>query len=50
MYVLHNLQGHASAFHDLISSLNLLKELLYLILFGTRSQIFGPRYLTDYKP
>ena len=43
MYVLHSLQGHVSGFHDLI---NLLKALLYLILFGTSPQIFGPRYLT----
>ena len=34
MYVLNSLQGHASVFHDLINSLNLLRELLYLILFG----------------
>ena len=45
MYVLHSLQGHASGFHDLINFLNLLKELLYLILFGTSSQIFWPRFL-----
>ena len=50
MYVLHSLQGHASGFEDLINFLNLLKELLYLILFGRSSQIFGPRYLTDCKP
>ena len=50
MYVLHSLQGHASGFHDLINFLNLLKELLYLILYGTSSQIFGSRYLTDCKP
>ena len=50
MYVLHSLQGSASDFHDSINFLNLLKELLYLILFGTSSQIFGPRYLTDCKP
>ena len=48
MYVSHSLQGHG--FHDLINFLNLLKESLYLILFGTNSSIFGPRYLTDYKP
>ena len=30
-------QGHASGFHDLINFLNLFKELLYLILFGTSS-------------
>ena len=28
----------------------LLERLQYLILFGTSSQIFGPRYLTDCKP
>ena len=53
MYVLHSLQGHASGFHDLINFLNLIKdvkELLYLILFGTSSQNFGPRYLTGCKP
>ena len=50
MYVLHSLQGHASGFHNLINFLNLLKELLYLILFRTSFQIFGPRYLTDCKP
>ena len=38
MYALHSLQGHASGFHDLMNFLNLLKELLYLILFGTSSQ------------
>ena len=47
MHVLHCLQGHASGFHELINFLNLLKELLYLILFGTSSQIFGPRYLPE---
>ena len=41
MYVLHSLQGHASGFHDLINFLNLLKELLCLILFGTSSQFLG---------
>ena len=41
MYVLHSLQEHASGFHDLINFLNSLKELPYLILFGTSSQIFG---------
>ena len=45
MYVLHSLQGHASGFHDLINFLNLLKKLLYLILFGTSSQIFGPKFV-----
>ena len=50
MYVLQSLQGHASGFHELINFLNLLKELLHLILCGTISQIFGPRYLTDCKP
>ena len=35
MEVLHSLQGHASVFHELINLLNLLKELLHLILFGT---------------
>ena len=39
MYVLHNLQGHAFGFNDLAKFLNLIKELLYLILFGTSSQI-----------
>ena len=38
MYALHSLQGHASGFHDLMNFLNLLKESLYLILFGTSSQ------------
>ena len=37
MYVLHSMQGHASGFHDLINFLDLLKELLYLILFGISS-------------
>ena len=50
MYVLHSLQGHASGFDDLIDFLNLVKELLYFTLFGTSSQIFGSRYLTDCKP
>ena len=50
IYSLHSLQGHASGLRDLINLLNLLKELLYLILLGTSSQIFGPRYLTDCKP
>ena len=50
MYVLHSLQRHASGFHDLINFLNLLKELLYLVLFGARSHILGPIYLTDCKP
>ena len=35
MYVLHCLHEHASSLHDLINFLNLLKESLYLILFGT---------------
>ena len=47
MHVLHCLQRLASDFHDLINFLNLLKELLYLTLFGTSSQIFGRRYLTE---
>ena len=50
MHLLRSLQGHASRFHDLINLLNLLKELLYLILLGTSSQIFGPGYLTGFKP
>ena len=50
MYVLHSLDGHASSLHGLINFLNLLKESLYLILFGTSSQILGPIYLTDCKP
>ena len=49
-HVLHSLQGHASNFHELTNFLNLLKEILYLILDGTSSQIFGSRYLMDCKP
>ena len=45
MYVLHSLQGHASGFHDFINFLNLLKELLYLILFGRSSQILAQNIL-----
>ena len=41
---------YVTGFHDLTNFLNLLKELIYLTLFGTSSQIFGPRYLTDCKP
>ena len=41
MSVLHSLQGSASGFRDLINFLDLLKELLYLILFGKSSQTFG---------
>ena len=41
MHLLRSLQGHASRFHDFINLLNLLKELLYLILLGTSSQILG---------
>ena len=41
MSVLHSLQGPASGFCDLINFLDLLKELLYLILFGKSSQTFG---------
>ena len=47
MYVF--LQGYASGFQDLIVFLNSLKESLYVILFGTSSHIFVPRYLTDCK-
>ena len=49
MYVLHRLHGHASSLHDLINFLNLLKGSLYLLVFGTSSQILGPIYLTDCK-
>ena len=45
MYVL----GHDYSFHDLINFLNLLNELLYLLLFGTNSQIFGLSYFADCK-
>ena len=38
MFVSHSLQEHVSGFQDLINFLNLLKELLYLMLFGTSSQ------------
>ena len=41
MYALHSLQRHDSGFHDLINFLILLKELLYLILFGISSRILG---------
>ena len=37
-------------FPQLTIFLNLLKELLFLISFGTSSQIFGLRYFTDCKP
>ena len=50
MSVLHSLQEHASGFHDLINFINLPKEFLYFILFGTSSQIFGPIYLSGCKP
>ena len=43
-------RGMALVFHDLINFLNLLKQLLFLIIFGTSSQIFGAIYLTVCKP
>ena len=51
MLFLHSLQGHASAFHDLINFSNLHKELLYLILFGTSSRVyvFSPKLITIYN-
>ena len=45
MYILHSLHRHAPSFRDLINFLNLLKELLHLISFGTSSQIFGQNIL-----
>ena len=45
MHVLLSLHRHASGFRDLINFLNLLKELLHLMLFGTSSQIFGQNIL-----
>ena len=57
MYVLHSLQGHASGFHDLINFLNLLKELLYLILFDRmvyitkwRQEIQSPNEIPNLFP
>ena len=47
MYILQSMQGHSLGFHDLILFLNLFIELQFFILFGTISQIFGPKYLTD---
>ena len=41
---------NVSSFHNLINFLNLLKELLQLLLFGTSSQIFGPGNSMDYRP
>ena len=42
MYILHSLQGHASRFLNLTNFLDLLKELMYLILFGQ-----APRFLAQ---
>ena len=47
MYFLQILQGHSLGFHDLILFLNLFTERQFFILFGTMSQMFGPKYLTD---
>ena len=48
MYFLQSLQGHLLGFHDLILFLNLFNELQLFMLFGTISQIFGPKYLTEH--
>ena len=50
MYFLQSALGHSLGFHDLILFLNLFNELQFFILFGTMSQIFGPKYLTDWIP
>ena len=50
MYFLQSLQGHSLGFHDLILFLNLFNELQFFILFGTTSQIFGPKSITDWIP
>ena len=47
MYFLQSLQGRSLGFHDLIRFLNLFNELQFFVLFGTISQIFGPKYRTD---
>ena len=47
MYFLQILQGHSLAFYDLILFLNLFNDLQLFILFGTISQMFGPKSLTD---
>ena len=48
-YFLHILEGQASGFHTLISLLNSYKNLQFLIFWGTRAHILGPRNLTDWN-
>ena len=50
MYFLQSLQGHLLSFHVLILFLNLFNEVQFFILFGTISQIVGPKYLFDWIP
>ena len=50
MHVLHNLQEHASGYHDLISFLNLLKELLYLYHLPQAPRFLGQDILRTSKP
>ena len=48
-YFLHILEGQTSGFHTLISLLNSYKNLQFLIFWGTRAHILGPRNLTDWN-
>ena len=48
-YFSHILQGQASGYHTLISLLNSYKDLQFLVFWGARAHILGPRNLTDWK-
>ena len=52
MKVLHSLHknGHWFGYQDFIWVLKTFNPLQTLILYGTRSQILGVKYLNDWKP
>ena len=48
MQFLQSVQGQASSFHNFIKLLNSTIKVQFLIFWGSKSHIFGPKYGIDW--